>query len=91
MKSHTTITRHQEDKQSKATSSLFPIKMIAKQEWTKNNAQENIKQLRNPTMGVTINKDMTYCSECTTRMLHLPKPVKLSISLSLKGSIGPGV
>ena len=65
--------------------------MIAKQEWTKNNAQENIKQLRNPTMVVTINKDMTYCSECTTRMLHLPKPVKLSSSLSLKGSIGPGV
>ena len=33
-KSHTTITRHQEDKLSKATSSLFPIKMIAKLEWT---------------------------------------------------------
>ena len=29
---HTTITRHQEDKQSEATSSLFPIKMIAKLE-----------------------------------------------------------
>ena len=29
-KSHTTITRHQEDKQSKTTSSLFPIEMIAK-------------------------------------------------------------
>ena len=33
-KSHTTTTRHQEDKQSKATSSLFPIKIIAKLEWT---------------------------------------------------------
>ena len=33
-KSHTTITRHQEDKQRKATSSLFPIEMIAKLEWT---------------------------------------------------------
>ena len=33
-KSHTTITRHQEDKLSKATSSLFPIKMIAKLEVT---------------------------------------------------------
>ena len=33
-KSHTTITRHQEDKLSKATSSLFPIKMIAKLEET---------------------------------------------------------
>ena len=30
----TTITRHQEDKLSKATSSLFPIKMIAKRKWT---------------------------------------------------------
>ena len=33
-KSHTIITIHQEDKLSKATSSLFPIKMIAKIEWT---------------------------------------------------------
>ena len=33
-KRHTTITRHQEDRLSKATSSLFPIKMIAKLEWT---------------------------------------------------------
>ena len=31
---HTTITRHQEDKLSKATSCLFPTKMIAKLEWT---------------------------------------------------------
>ena len=34
-KSHTTITSHQEDKLSKATSSLFPIKMITKLERTK--------------------------------------------------------
>ena len=33
-KSRSTITRHQEDKLSKATSSLFPIKMIATLEWT---------------------------------------------------------
>ena len=32
--SGSTITRHQEDKLSKATSSLFPIKMIAILEWT---------------------------------------------------------
>ena len=32
-KSHTTITRQQEDKLSKATKSLFPIKMIPKLEW----------------------------------------------------------
>ena len=35
---------------SKATSSLFPIKMIAKLEWTQRNAQENIDQFQNPTM-----------------------------------------
>ena len=33
-KSRSTITRHQEDKLSKATSSLFPTKMIAILEWT---------------------------------------------------------
>ena len=36
-KSHTTITRHQEDKQSKATT-----KMIAKLDWTESNTQQNI-------------------------------------------------
>ena len=58
-KSHTTITRHQEDKQSEATSSLFPIEMIAKLQWTQSNAQQNIEQLQNPTMGVTINNRTT--------------------------------
>ena len=33
-KSRSTITRHQEDKISKATRYLFPIKMIAILEWT---------------------------------------------------------
>ena len=34
------LARHQEDKLSKATatSPLFPMKMIAKQEWTERNA-----------------------------------------------------
>ena len=40
--------RHQEDKQSKATSSLFPIKLIAKLEWTQSYAEQNIEQLQNP-------------------------------------------
>ena len=31
---HTNIARQEEDKTSKATSSLFPIKMIAILEWT---------------------------------------------------------
>ena len=43
-KSHTTNTRHQEDKQSKATSSLFPIEIIAILERTQSNAQQNIEQ-----------------------------------------------
>ena len=52
-KSHSTITRSQEDKLSKATSSLFPIKMIAILEWTYSNIHQNIVQLQTPTMGVT--------------------------------------
>ena len=52
-------SRHQEDKLSKATSSLFPIKMIAILEWTQSNVQQNIEQLQTPTMGVTINKKST--------------------------------
>ena len=58
-KSYTTITRHQEEKLRKSTSSLFPIKIIAKLEWTKGNAQQNIEQLQNPTLGVTINNEST--------------------------------
>ena len=57
-KSHTTITRHKEEKQSKKNpSSLSPVKMIAKLEWKQSNAQQNIEQLQNPTMVVTINND----------------------------------
>ena len=33
--------------------------MIAKLEWTQSNAQQNIEQLQNPTMGVTINNEST--------------------------------
>ena len=58
-KSHTTNTRHQEDEQNKATSFLFPIEMIAKLECTKSNAQQNIEQLQNLTMSVTINNGST--------------------------------
>ena len=49
-RSHTCITRHQEDKLSKATCSLFAIKMIAKLEWTLSNVQQNIEQLQTPTI-----------------------------------------
>ena len=34
-----------------------PIEMITKLEWTQSNAQPNIEQLQNPTMGVTINNE----------------------------------
>ena len=42
-------TPHQEDNQSKATSSFSHIKMIAKLEWTYRNTQQNIEQLQKPT------------------------------------------
>ena len=51
---------HPEDKQSKATSSLFPIKIIAKIEWTQSIVEQHIKQLQNATMeGVAINNEST--------------------------------
>ena len=43
-----------EDKLSTASSSLFPIKKIAKLEGTQSNVQQNIEQLQTPTMGVTL-------------------------------------
>ena len=55
--SHTTITRLQKDKQSKTTSSLFPIEIIAKLQWIQSNAHQNREQLQNRTMGVTINNE----------------------------------
>ena len=33
--------------------------MISKLEWTQINAHQNIEQLQNPTMGVTINNEST--------------------------------
>ena len=48
-KSRSTITRHQDEQLSKATSSLFPIEIV----------QQNIEQSQTPTMGVTINKKST--------------------------------
>ena len=64
-KGNTTITRHHEDKLSKATSplSLSPIKMIAKLEWTLSNVLQNIEQLQNHMMGVTINNESTITEQ----------------------------
>ena len=60
-----TVTRHQEEKKIKATSSLFPIKTIAKLQWTQSSAQQNIGQLQYPTIGVTIINEST-----TTQQKH---------------------
>ena len=43
---------------NKATSSLFPIKMIAMLEWTQSNTPKH-RTLQTATMGVTINKKST--------------------------------
>ena len=62
-------SRDQEDKLSKATSSLFPIKMIEKLEWAQSNAQQNIEQLPDPTKGEAyqqrINNNRTTTLEWT--------------------------
>ena len=42
------------ERQSKATSSLLLIKIIAKLDKTQSNAQQNMEQTQNPTMGATI-------------------------------------
>ena len=49
---HKTLGRQTSAKQQAL--SLFPIKMIAKLEWTRSNAQQNIEQLQTTTMGATI-------------------------------------
>ena len=64
--------RHQEDKLSKATGFLFPIKMIAVLEWTQSNVQQNIVQLQTPSMGVTINKKSTATELKVTPTLGPP-------------------
>ena len=38
-------------------SSFWSVEMIAILEWTQSEAQQNIEQLQNPTMGVTINNE----------------------------------
>ena len=54
-------------KQSKATSSLFPIKMIAKLERTQSNAQQNMEQTQYPPMGVTVNNESRITELFRTR------------------------
>ena len=54
-----TITRHREDKQSKASIFFFPIKMIAKLERAQSNAQLNMERTQNPKMGATLKNEST--------------------------------
>ena len=56
-KSYRALTRHQENKQNKAASSLFPIKIIAKLGRIQSNVQLNMEQTQNPTMGAAINNN----------------------------------
>ena len=48
--------------------------MIAKLEWTQSNAQQNIEQLQNPTMGVTIN-NVSTTTEPPPKNGQQPKPL----------------
>ena len=48
--------------------------MIAKLEWTHSNAQQNIEQLQNPTMGVTISNESTT-TELPPYNGQQPKPL----------------
>ena len=58
-KSHTTITRHQEAKLSKAIQLSLPHQDDCKARMDKSNVQQNIEQLQSPIMGVKINKSTT--------------------------------
>ena len=84
-KSHTVTTRQQGDKLSKATRSIFPIKMIAKLEWTWSNAQQNIEQLQNPIIGVTINNDLTT-TEPPPYNGNQPKPFEGGLLMHFTGT-----
>ena len=46
-----TVTRHKEAKQSKATSSHFPTKIVAKLERIQSTAQQNMEQTQNRHSG----------------------------------------
>ena len=49
--------------------------MIVKLEWTQSNEQQNIEQLQNPTMGVTINNKRTTTLERTAAKAKISKKV----------------
>ena len=83
--SHTTITRHQEDKLSKATSSLFPIKIIAKLEGTLTCLKRQLK--KNTKIGfkdqLSLNAGQKYCRMLQESILQYFR-TSLSYHLSLR-------
>ena len=54
--------------------------MIAKLKWTQNNAQQNIGQLENTTMGETINNESTT-KEPPPQNRQKPEPLRLKCIL----------
>ena len=96
-KSHSIITRHQEDKLSKATSSLFPIKIIAILELTQSNVQQNIVQLQHARIqefssgggGVQVsltNKELFFSPQLILRSLVVNFKEIYHFSSFLRGS-----
>ena len=59
-KNHSTTTRHQKDKLSKATSSLFPIKMIASLSWNRHIYQTVKKTNIVLTYGVPYKREFAH-------------------------------
>ena len=87
-KSHTTITRHQEDKPSKATSPFLPTKTTAKPDGTQSNAQQNTEQPQIPTMETTANNKLTR-TEPPPRTDSSPSHIRAVWSESLIGALWP--
>ena len=82
-KSQTTITRHQEDKHSKETSSPFHIEVIAKLEWTQSNAKKHrtITEFYNPSNNQRrINNNRTTTLEQTATQATVFNPFGLRVA-----------
>ena len=67
--------------------------MIAKQDWTQSNAQQNIGKLQNPRIGVTINNESTTTEPSPKNGRNWPKRPKWprgianGLSLSLHANV----
>ena len=61
--------RHQQYKLSKATSFLFPAKMIAKLEWTQSNTQQN-RTISESHNGSNNQQQQTHCLRTDSNLSH---------------------